>query len=61
MPIGQQPVDQLQSPDAIIQQLATKIPWGHNILIFSKSKDVEEAHFYIRATIENRLKTGLSD
>lgn len=37
--IGQQPVDQL--------------PWGYNILIFSKSKDISEAHFYIQQTIEN--------
>ena len=51
--IGQQVVDQLQSPDSIIQNLTTKIPWGHNILIFSKSKDLQEAHFYIRETIEN--------
>lgn len=37
--IGQQPVDQL--------------PWGHNILIFTKSKDISEAGFYIQQTIEN--------
>lgn len=37
--MGQQPVDQ--------------IPWGHNILIFSKSRDMDEAGFYIRKTIEN--------
>ncbi|WP_421795501.1 PDDEXK nuclease domain-containing protein [Haliscomenobacter sp.] len=56
-PIVQQAVGQLQSPENQFieppQQLATKIPWGHNILIFSKSKDVEEAYFYIRATLEN--------
>lgn len=57
MPIGQRAVDQLQSPEnqltESLQQLTTKIPWGHNILIFSKSKDIQEAHFYIRATLEN--------
>ena len=37
--IGQQPVDQ--------------IPWGHNILIFTKSKSAKEALFYIQQTIEN--------
>ncbi|MEI6347636.1 MAG: PDDEXK nuclease domain-containing protein [Bacteroidota bacterium] len=37
--IGQQPVDQL--------------PWGHNILIFTKSKDISEAGFYIQQTMEN--------
>jgi predicted nuclease of restriction endonuclease-like (RecB) superfamily len=36
---GQQPVDQ--------------IPWGHNILIFTKSRDIDEAGFYIKKTIEN--------
>ena len=47
-PIVQQAVGQLQSIEnqfiEIIQQLATKIPWGHNILIFSKSKDLEDLH-----------------
>ena len=45
--IGQQPVDQFR------QQLVAQIPWGHNILIFSKSSDVEEAMFYVQMTIEN--------
>jgi predicted nuclease of restriction endonuclease-like (RecB) superfamily len=45
--IGQQPVDQFE------KQLFTKIPWGHNILIFTKSKDILEAQFYIQKTIEN--------
>lgn len=35
------------------QQLVAKIPWGHNILIFSKSKDILEALFYIEKTISN--------
>lgn len=39
---GQQLVDQLK-----------QIPWGHNILIFTKSKDSKEASFYIQQTIEN--------
>lgn len=30
-----------------------QIPWGHNILIFTKSKDLSEAEFYINQTIEN--------
>jgi predicted nuclease of restriction endonuclease-like (RecB) superfamily len=43
----QQPVGQIG------QQLVTQIPWGHNILIFSKSKTITEAHFYINQTLEN--------
>lgn len=45
--IGQQPVDQF------VQQTVAQIPWGHNILIFSKSKTIEEATFYISQTLEN--------
>lgn len=37
-PFGQQPVDQ--------------IPWGHNILIFTKCSSIAEAGFYITQTIE---------
>ncbi len=45
--IGQQAVAQFE------QQLVAQIPWGHNILIFSKSKSLCEAKFYINETIEN--------
>lgn len=38
MPFGQQPVDQ--------------IPWGHNILIFTKCGSVSEAGFYITHIID---------
>jgi len=55
--IGQQAVDQLKMPyqteNEIGQQLVVQIPWGHNILIFSKSKVIKEALFYIQKTIEN--------
>ena len=37
-PFGQQPVDQ--------------IPWGHNILIFTKCSSLTEAGFYLGQTIE---------
>ena len=46
-----QPVQQPVVP--ISQHLVAQIPWGHNIQIFTKSKDVNEALFYIRQTIEN--------
>ncbi len=55
--ISQQLVDQLKIPyqteNETGQQLVAQIPWGHNILIFSKSKDIKEALFYIQKTIEN--------
>lgn len=50
--IGQQAVDQNKDP-LFWQQIVTKIPWGHNIYIFTKSKKLEEAFFYITETIEN--------
>lgn len=59
IPIGQQPVDQLKTvnnADIFHQgggKLATQIPWGHNIHIFTKAKSLDEAHFYIQQTIEN--------
>jgi len=31
----------------------TRIPWGHNILIFTKSKDINEAYFYLDQTFQN--------
>ena len=37
-PFGQQPVDQ--------------IPWGHNILIFTKCQSVAEARFYLSQTLD---------
>ena len=58
------------STNSISQQLVDQIPWGHNILIFSKSKDSKEAKFYIEQTIENnwsrdvltlQIKTNLFD
>lgn len=51
--IGQQPVDQLALLNSNRQKLVSQIPWGHNILIFSKSKNINEAHYYIQQTIEN--------
>ena len=56
--LGQQAVAQLENTDnkniIILQQLVAQIPWGHNILIFTKSEDVDIASFYIRQTIGNQ-------
>lgn len=40
--IGQQPIAQL-----------VEIPWGHNLTIISKCKDVQEALYYANNTIQN--------
>jgi predicted nuclease of restriction endonuclease-like (RecB) superfamily len=40
-------------PDAeFVQQAVAQIPWGHNILIITKSSSVAEASFYIEQTQE---------
>jgi predicted nuclease of restriction endonuclease-like (RecB) superfamily len=42
-----------QGDSAIAKQVVSQIPWGHNLLIISRSKDIDEALFYIRKTIEH--------
>ena len=42
----------MNSPEKI-QQLVRQIPWGHNILIITKIKNIEEAIFYVNETILN--------
>jgi len=36
-----------------VPQVVAQIPWGHNRLIISKVKNIEEALFYCKATLEN--------
>lgn len=36
-----------------LQQLVGEIPWGSNILIFSKCKNDDEKEYYLKNTIEN--------
>jgi len=37
----------------IAKQLATQIPWWHNVILISKVKNTEEALFYIQNTIKH--------
>ena len=63
LPNGQQSVDLIDASSvvkfeqvalAVIgQQLVDQIPWGHNIQVFTKSVDLNEAAFYINQTIHN--------
>jgi predicted nuclease of restriction endonuclease-like (RecB) superfamily len=39
--------------NSIAKQLATQIPWWHNVIIISKTKNAEDAIFYVRKTIQN--------
>lgn len=38
---------------AAIDPILTQVPWGHHVLILSKSKNMKEARFYLTKTIEN--------
>ena len=38
---------------SFVPQLVAQIPWGHNRLIISKTKDINEALFYTNETIQN--------
>jgi predicted nuclease of restriction endonuclease-like (RecB) superfamily len=38
---------------SIGQQVVAQIPWGHNLTIISKVKNVDEALFYVQKTIQN--------
>jgi predicted nuclease of restriction endonuclease-like (RecB) superfamily len=44
-----------------VQQLVAQIPWGHNILIYSKSETIEQAKFYLSSTIENNWSRSILD
>lgn len=64
--IGQQAVGQLEDVDShtytIIQQAVAQIPWGHNILIFTKCDSVKTALFYVQQSIENQWsRSALKD
>lgn len=51
--VSQQPVDQFK------QYPFSRISWSHNILIFTKTKDIKEALFYIQQTIEKNWSRDL--
>ena len=55
-PIGAQPVRQLQAIASeeveSVREAVLGLPWGHNILLFQKFKDLSTRLWYIRAAIE---------
>jgi hypothetical protein len=44
-----------QNSSVFVPQLAAQIPWGHNRLIIAKIKNIDEALFYVRATLHISL------
>lgn len=53
--IGQQAVDQLAQSKGgpPLSELVKELPWGHNILIFTKVDTLESAYFYLVQTLTN--------
>jgi len=37
----------------ILQRLVAKIPWGHNILLMEKVKNLQDRSWYMEKTVEN--------
>ena len=48
--IGQQAVGQLKQQ--IVTQV-TQVPWGHNLAIIAKCKDLNEALYYVQNTVNH--------
>ena len=48
IPISQQPVGQI-----------ARIPWGHNIAIITKCKNIKEALFYVQNTLEHNWSRNI--
>jgi predicted nuclease of restriction endonuclease-like (RecB) superfamily len=44
--------DSYQKGQQVVAKL-TQVPWGHNLVIISKCKDVAEALYYVKKTIEH--------
>lgn len=36
-----------------VQQVVAQIPWGHNLILLDKIKDIQERKWYIKQSIEN--------
>lgn len=52
----------LKQPDSEIEnlkQLVSEVPWGHNILILQKVKDIKARVFYLQTTVKNRYSRSV--
>lgn len=39
--------------DKVVQQLVAQVPWGHNIILMEKIKDIEIRKIYVEAILKN--------
>ena len=42
-----------------VQQVVAQIPWGHNIILMDKVKNIEERKWYIKQSIINGWSRSL--
>ena len=55
-----QPVSDLEKFNiSDIKKLISEVPWGHNILILQKVKDINARIFYLQTTIKNKYSRSL--
>ena len=47
--------------DKKVQQLVAQLPWGHNILLIEKIKDINIRSIYIKAAIDNGWSRNILD
>jgi len=52
-------VKQTSSDLEKVKQLVSDVPWGHNILIIQKVKDINARIFYLQSTIKNRYSRSV--
>ncbi len=50
-----QPVSELKK----LKQLISEFPWGHNIIIMQKTKDIQARIFYLQTTIKNKYSRSV--
>lgn len=50
-----QPVSEIEN----LKQLVSEVPWGHNILILQKLKDIKARIFYLQITVKNRYSRSV--
>lgn len=47
--------------DEVVQQLVAQLPWGHNLLLIQRIKDINTRILYINATIANGWSRSILD
>lgn len=50
-----QPVSEIEN----MKQLVSEVPWGHNILILQRVKELKARTFYLKTTIKNRYSRSV--